>query len=143
MGSLVVQVGVRSIDITEAEFMRVHPDLVQTVFADDSFRDRSCLSEVQAAVNGKKVYLSIDVDALDPSVIPATGTPEPGGLQWQDLRDIVAVVAASSHVLAFDCMELSPIPGLNFPDFAAAKLVYETMSAIMGSPSWQDTGLNP
>ena len=82
-------------------------------------------------VQGKRVFLTIDLDALDPAIMPATGTPEPGGLGWYDVLDIIRTVTTHAEVIAFDCVELSPIPGLHAPDFLAAKLVYKTLSLIL------------
>ena len=73
----------------------------------------------------------MDLDALDPAIMPATGTPEPGGLGWYDVLDIIRTVNAHAEIIAFDCVELSPIPGLHAPDFLAAKLVYKTLSLIL------------
>jgi agmatinase len=78
----------------------------------------------------KHVYVTMDVDGLDPSVIPATGTPEPGGLSWQQALSLLKRVARAKKVVGFDLVELSPIKGLAMADFAAAKLVYKMMGFI-------------
>jgi agmatinase len=70
------------------------------------------------------------VDALDPSIMPATGTPEPGGLLWYTALDALARVARDRTVLAADVVELAPIEGLHAPDFTAAKLVYAMMGML-------------
>jgi agmatinase len=77
------------------------------------------------------VYLSIDVDVLDPSIMPATGTPEPGGLGWYYLVDLLRRVVSGRRVLGFDVVELCPLAGNPAPDFTAAKLVYKTMGMII------------
>ena len=136
LGGSVVQVGVRSLDITEAIFLRESPHLIKTFFARDIRQSRDYLIELGNLLQDKTVYLTIDVDGLDPSVIPATGTPEPGGLGWYDVIDVITTVASASHVIAFDCVELAPIAGQHASDFATAKLVYQTMTLIMSSPSW-------
>ena len=79
------------------------------------------------------IYLTIDVDALDPSIVPATGTPEPGGLLWYDTLTILDRVISGRRVLGFDVVELAPIPGLHAPDFTVARLVYEVMGTIVRS----------
>ena len=77
------------------------------------------------------VYLTIDVDVLDPSIMPATGTPEPGGLGWYYLVDLVRRIVSGRRVLGFDVVELCPLAGNPAPNFAAAKLVYKTMGMII------------
>ncbi|MEW6363176.1 MAG: agmatinase [Acidobacteriota bacterium] len=74
---------------------------------------------------GEPVYVTIDLDAFDPSVVPSTGTPEPGGLLWHDVTALLREVARRRRVVGADIVELSPIPGLHAPDFLAARLVYK------------------
>jgi agmatinase len=76
------------------------------------------------------VYLSFDVDGLDPSLMPATGTPVPGGLGWYEALEIVTRCISGRRVLGFDVMELAPVPGLHAPDYAAARLVYHIMGIL-------------
>ncbi|MCA1595095.1 MAG: arginase family protein, partial [Chloroflexi bacterium] len=74
---------------------------------------------------------------LDPSVMPATGTPEPGGISWLELVEMIRLLSREVEIVAADCMELMPIPGLHAPDFAAAKLIYKTLAftqANAGAP---------
>ena len=68
------------------------------------------------------MYITFDVDCLDPSIMPATGTPEPGGLGWYDALELLKTAAGSKNIVGFDIVELAPIKGLHFPDFTAAKL---------------------
>lgn len=77
------------------------------------------------------VYLSVDVDVLDPSIMPATGTPEPGGLGWYYVVDLLQRIVSGRRVLGFDVVELSPLAGNPAPDFTAAKLVYKMMGLII------------
>lgn len=77
-----------------------------------------------------RVYLTIDVDGLDPSVIPGTGTPEPGGLGWWQTIDIINQITRACVVVGFDIVELAPIAGSHVSEFAAARLVYNTIGAI-------------
>lgn len=79
------------------------------------------------------VYLTFDVDALDPSLLPATGTPEPGGLGWYETVDLLRILSRERNVLGFDVVELSPRPDLHASDFVAAKLVYTLMGFILES----------
>lgn len=130
-GGPVLQLGIRSLSIDEAEFISTQPDHVTTFFAEDVHQNlhRQQLAEF---VRGKQVFLTIDIDCLDASLMPATGTPEPDGLTWTEVLEIVRIVAASAgRVLAFDVMELAPIPGMQAPDYLAAKLTYKVMSIIM------------
>lgn len=76
------------------------------------------------------VYLTIDVDGLDPSVISATGTPEPGGLPWYQALALVSSLAARRRVIAFDVVELAPVAGRIADDFAAARLTYQVMGIV-------------
>ena len=76
------------------------------------------------------VYVSFDVDGLDPACIPATGTPVPGGLGWYDALEIVARCVSKRRVIGFDVMELAPVPGLHASDYAAARLVYHIMGLV-------------
>ncbi len=130
----ILQFGIRSVCQEEVTFMQA-TDRVRTWTAESLWRDREkkYLEALRNAVNGRNVYLTIDVDGLDPSIIPATGTPEPGGIGWYDTLEIIQTVAQHSHVVAFDCVELAPIPGGHASAFAAAKLVYKTMNAVMRS----------
>jgi agmatinase len=79
------------------------------------------------------VYLSLDLDVLDPSIMPATGTPEPGGLGWYQTVEILRRIISGRRVLGFDVVELCPQPGNPAPDFTAAKLIYKTMGLIINS----------
>jgi agmatinase len=124
----IFQVGVRSISAEEEHFRR-GLRRVKTVFADHVQASGSDhLADLAAFVRGKTVYLTIDLDGLDPSIMPAVGTPEPGGLSWEQTLDIVRVVCGEAdRVPVFDIVELAPVPGLRGPDFLAAKLTYKIM----------------
>ena len=79
-------------------------------------------------IKNKKVYLTFDVDGLDASLMPATGTPEPGGLFWDETINIIKIAAQSSDIVGADVNELSPIKGFDSYNFLAAKLVYKIIS---------------
>lgn len=81
----------------------------------------------------KKVYVTIDVDGLDPSIMPSTGTPEPGGLGWFQTMDCLEQIVATKTVIGFDVVELAPIKELHAPDFLAARLIYNFMGLISRS----------
>ncbi|MFA4998936.1 MAG: agmatinase [Candidatus Paceibacterota bacterium] len=78
----------------------------------------------------KNVYLSFDLDALDPSIMPSTGTPEPGGLGWYEVLELIREVSRKRRIVGADMVELDPIPGLSAPDFLAAKLVYKIIGYV-------------
>jgi len=131
--SPLVQLGIRSLDITEAEFLRENTHRVTTIYAAQMQQDQAYLERLAELVRGRSVYLTLDMDAFDPSLIPAVGTPEPGGLFWYDVLDIIRTIAAHSRILAFDCVELAPIPGNHASDFIAAKLVYKIISIVLAA----------
>jgi len=76
------------------------------------------------------IYISFDVDGLDPAYMPATGTPVPGGLSWYESLEIIERCASKRRVIGFDVMELAPLPGLHAPDYTAARLVYHIMGIL-------------
>ncbi len=124
----ILQLGVRSVCPEEVEFARSNPDRVRIWYAEEVHAGDG-LEELAARLRGRTVYLTIDVDGLDPAVIPATGTPEPDGLTWKEAVDILRRVAcAASAVVGMDCVELAPVPGLHAAEFAAAKLLYKAIS---------------
>ena len=77
---------------------------------------------------GDEVYLTIDLDAFDSSIMPATGTPEPGGLFWNPTIEYLKMVFKQKNVVGFDIVELAPIEGIKAPNFLAAKLYYKLLS---------------
>jgi agmatinase len=83
-------------------------------------------------LEGRPVYLTIDVDYFDPSVIPATGTPEPGGAGWRQTLPLLERLFRVSRVVCCDVVELSPRPGLHHADFTAARLVYKLIAHACG-----------
>jgi agmatinase len=80
-----------------------------------------------------QVYVTIDLDVLDPGIMPAVGTPEPGGLDWRAVTGLLRRVAQKKTVVGFDVVELTPIPGFVAPDFLAAKLIYRFIGEIFRS----------
>ena len=123
-----VQIGIRSVCPEEVEFIRSHPDSVRVFWADEVHSTAAYLSELAERVRGQRVFLTIDVDGIDPALIPATGTPEPGGLSWQQTLAAIRTVAQHAHIVGFDCVELAPIPGYHAADFTVAKLIYKTLA---------------
>lgn len=126
------QVGVRNVSGEEDRFIRTDKR-VRTVFATEAMApDGAFLKDLADFIRGKTVYLTIDLDGLDPSIMPAVGTPEPGGLSWARTLEIARTVFRhAARVPVFDVVELAPIPGLRAPDFLAAKLVYALISLLL------------
>ncbi len=129
-GTTIVQFGIRSICQEEMALIRSEPERLRVFFAEDVHAGGH-LAELERLVAGKKVFLTIDLDGLDPAHVPATGTPEPGGLSWAQTLDIVRTVCAAADVVALDCVELAPIPGQHASDFLAAKLVYKAIGLAL------------
>lgn len=127
MGFDIYQIGIRSLSYEEACLRREkgigHLDARRIATA--GFPD-----PILPAGFPSTVYLTIDVDGLDPSVIAATGTPEPGGLNWYQMMYALETIVAHHEVVGFDVVELAPIPGLHAADYAAARLIYNTMGII-------------
>ncbi len=135
----VLQLGIRSTCPEEVEFARENPARVKIWYAEDVHSGR-WKNEFLDRITGKRVYLTLDVDGLDPAVIPATGTPEPDGLTWTEALDILRLASQNSTILAMDCVELAPNPHLHHADFAAAKLVYKAINYIQ---RWSRSSNNP
>ncbi|MGD9265293.1 MAG: agmatinase [Lysobacterales bacterium] len=133
----IVLLGVRSVCPEEVELARRDPR-IHVHWADEIHEDGGSgyLESLAEQVKGDDVYLTIDVDGLDPGVIPATGTPEPGGLSWRQAIAIIRKTTQSARVTGFDITELAPRPGLHAADFAAAKLTYLSMNMIAASRGW-------
>jgi len=122
-----VQVGIRNISSEEYEFAKKTGQLEKIHFAHQM--NENTIDKILSQLSDK-VYVTIDTDGLDPSVIPSTGTPEPGGLSWYKLLEILRALAEKKEIVGFDLVEFSPIKGLHAPDFAAAKLVYKLIGYI-------------
>lgn len=124
----VIQVGIRAIDKSETENL----DLSRTFFA-HTILDAPDLSWMDSVIDllTEHVYITIDLDGLDPSIIPATGTPEPGGLDWRTVNTLVHRVASASRVVGFDVVELCPEPTHHASDFIAAKLCFRVLAECL------------
>jgi len=122
-----VQAGIRSLTREENLYLSKGP--VKTFFWHLLEETPRWEEEVLSSLS-EEVYVTIDLDVLDPAVMPATGTPEPGGLTWKSLTALLRRVARERKVVGFDVVELTPIPGLIAPDFLAAKLIYRFLGEI-------------
>jgi agmatinase len=119
------QVGIRSLSTEEAQ---AAPGLKTTIFYDINMRqDRNWIDAVVKSLSDK-VYITIDVDGMDPAIMPATGTPEPGGLSWHELLSLLRAVISARSVVGCDIVELSPLPGMAAPNFLCAKLLYKILT---------------
>ena len=124
-----VQVGIRSLCVEEAQAI---PHLRTKIYwAKDIIRAplKSWIAKVLADLS-PRVYLTIDLDGFDPSVLPATGTPEPGGLDWYQVTSLIRAVADHKKIVGMDVVELLPQPGDHASNFLAAKLVYKCLGYI-------------
>jgi agmatinase len=119
----VVQAGIRSMDVSEMKSI----DRQRIFFAEDIYNDRSYISKVIDQLTDN-VYITIDLDVFDPSIMPSTGTPEPGGLLWYDVLALLRAVCEKKNVVGFDVVELCPNDNNKSPDFAAAKLIYKMLA---------------
>jgi len=124
-----VQVGIRSLSVEEAEAIPKLPTKIY--WAKDIVRApvESWVPRVVAELS-EHVYLTIDLDGFDPAYVPATGTPEPGGLDWHQVASLIREVANRKRIVAMDVVELLPQPGDHASDFLAAKLIYKALGYI-------------
>jgi agmatinase len=118
LGVSVTAVGIRSQDETEADYIR--KEKIKTIFYAPDLPIKKIISSLS-----KNIYLTFDLDGLDPSIMPSTGTPEPGGLGWYETLNLLKQVAKAKRIVGADIVELSPLRGIVFPDFLAAKLAYK------------------
>jgi agmatinase len=118
-----IQVGIRSMDSSELEYL----DREKCFFAADICNTGSWMYRALDMM-GDKVYISLDLDVFDPACMPATGTPEPGGLNWYTVTAFLKHVFSSKDVLGFDIVELAPIAGQRAPEYLAAKLYYKMLT---------------
>jgi agmatinase len=118
-----IQVGIRSMDSSEKPYLkRSHCFFARDVKESEDWMDRSI------ELMTDTVYITFDLDVFDPSIMPATGTPEPGGLDWYTITAYLKKVFARKNVVGFDIVELAPIKGLHHPEFLSAKLYYKMLS---------------
>ena len=123
------QLGIRSISKEDKEFLDGQNNISRLVSAYDILNDSLWDRKTQEALK-EKVYITIDLDVFDVSIMPAVGTPEPGGLGWYLMLDILRMVVQSKEIVGFDVVELSPLEGNVAPDFLASKLIYRLLGYI-------------
>jgi agmatinase len=122
----VISFGIRNISSTEMLFLNKNKKRIRIFWAKDKLKWN--LNKFRKIIRNKKVYLTFDVDGLDSSIMPATGTPEPGGLFWDETMKIIKIAAQISNIVGADVNELSPIKGFDSYNFLVAKLVYKIIA---------------
>lgn len=121
----IVQVGIRSMDKEEKKYT----ERSRIYYAEEIYNQSNWMDDAIQQLS-EDVYVTIDLDVLDPAIMPSTGTPEPGGLYWYQLLKFLKKVARSKNIAGFDVVELCPQKSNKSPDFIAAKLVYKLLSYI-------------
>jgi agmatinase len=119
----ILQVGIRSMDSSEKKSL----DKDRVLFATDIHSSADWIGRVVSKLPDK-VYITIDLDVFDPSIMPSTGTPEPGGLLWDEVLTLLKTICNSRQLVGFDVVELCPDERNKAPDFMAAKLIYKLLS---------------
>ena len=121
-----ISFGIRNISKSEIPYLKENSKRIKIFWAKD--KKKWNLNSFKKLVKNKKVYLTFDVDGLDSSIMPATGTPEPGGLLWDETLEIIKIAMKNSNVVGADINELAPIKGFNSYNFLVAKLAYKILS---------------
>jgi agmatinase len=119
---LITQVGIRNISSGEVEWMEEEKPRINIFWA--RHQDKWNFNEIINTLSDN-VYLTIDIDGLDSGIMPATGTPEPGGMTWYQLMELIKQLCIKKNVVAADVVEFAPIPNLHAPTFLVAKLIYK------------------
>ena len=122
----VISFGIRNISESEIPFLKKNSSRIKIFWAKD--KKKWDLKKFKKLIKNKTVYLTFDVDGLDSSIMPATGTPEPGGLLWDETLEIIKIAAKNSNIVGADINELAPIKGFNSYNFLVAKLAYKILS---------------
>ena len=124
----VISFGIRNISESEIPFLKKNASRINIFWAKD--KKKWNLKKFKKLIKNKTVYLTFDVDGLDSSIMPATGTPEPGGLLWDETLEIIKIAAKNSNIVGADINELAPIKGFNSYNFLVAKLAYKILSYV-------------
>ena len=122
----IIGIGIRNICKAEFEFVKKNTDRVKIFWSKDI--SKKIIQKIKNLIKNKNVYLTFDVDGFDSSLMPATGTPEPGGLFWSDTLQILKIIFKNCNVVGADINELAPKPNLHACDFLTAKLAYKMLS---------------
>ncbi len=121
-----VSFGIRNISKSEIPYLNKNSHRIKIFWAKDKLNWN--LNKFKKIIKNKNVYLTFDVDGLDSSIMPATGTPEPGGLFWDETLNIIKIASKNSNIVGADINELAPIKGFNSYNFLVAKLAYKILS---------------
>ena len=132
LGFPLVQIGTRATCLEEIDYRAANPGTIAAYDAHVLARGKLPKKWIPKKFP-KQVFVSFDLDAFDPAVIPATGTPVPGGLAWREALKLIDDVADARQIVGFDVVELAPMKGLHHPDYTAALLVYALMAAAARS----------
>jgi len=122
----IISFGIRNISQEEIPFLKKNKSRINIFWAKD--KANWDFKKFKRLIKNKTVYLTFDVDGLDSSIMPATGTPEPGGLLWDEALNIIKIATKNSNIVGADVSELAPIKGFNSYNFLVAKLVYKILS---------------
>ncbi len=122
----VVSFGIRNISAEEIPILKKNQKRIKIYWAKD--KKMWDLNKFKKLIKNKDVYITFDVDGLDSSIMPATGTPEPGGIFWDEALEIIKIACKNSRIVGADVNELAPIKGFNSYNFLVAKLVYKILS---------------
>lgn len=122
----ITEIAVRSLSKGEKDFLNTSPAGLNIVSAYDILENPDWKRQATNSLS-ENVYITVDLDVLDPSLMPSVGTPEPGGLGWYEPLDFLKMVTRNKKIVGFDVVELSPKEGFVAPDFLAAKLVYKLL----------------
>jgi len=126
LGTKVVSVGVRSIDEKTLQYVKQNKI---NIFTSSPISLGKILKHLK-----KNVYLSLDFDVLDPSIMPSVSNPVPGGLTFEDIIILIEKLGRTKKIIGADVVEFCPIPGLSFPEFLAAKIIYKILETILNQP---------
>ena len=122
-----IQLGIRSCSIEESELIKKENLIVLS--PSEVFKENKLGTALESLP--KKIYLTLDIDGLDPSIMPSTGTPEPGGFSWEEINRLIDFIAGQKEIVGADIVELAPIPGIIAPDYTAARIAFN-MIWLMG-----------
>jgi agmatinase len=128
-----VSVGIRAISAAEATYLDAHRNRIHMHWAID--QPRWDIEDIVEPLRGRPVYITFDIDALDAGIMPATGTPTPGGLPYLTALAILRRASEVGRIVGADLVELAPIPGLHAADYTAAALAYKMLSYALSGTS--------
>ncbi len=128
----IVSIGIRNISAEEIPFLEANRERITIHWGKD--RQAYDYDEIVRPLTGRPIYLTFDLDGFDSAVMPATGTPEPGGIFWEDAIGIISRAAKVGRLVGADINELAPIDGFHGPDFLAAKLAYKILNYALADP---------